>query len=274
MYGFAGGNTLPLSSSLLESENKGSDDDFSRSSDDESDSPQIRFQVTPSPDVEVERLGSLYGTDMKVKTNHDEGTNSQAIDLASIGNDSAEKNAVQAVEETQKNMDSSYKEEAFKTFLSRIFGAIDSETLDIIQEKLFSSLPDALAELMDDMTGAEILDETADLVELEADKDSKEGKEEENKVKQGKGKESGARQANKVGVHLAGVSFGSLQRQPQIPFSKDNPTQPRSYSATQVVYFLGWLPWDWVFFWISASLAFVSLLVLTALAITTCSCTT
>ena len=364
MYGFAGGNTSPLSSSVLESDNEGSDDDFSRSS----DSPRIKVQVTPSPDIsdssalhsafsagqrptitkqiltvpkeqlsstkkqdhvtvppisadfsdlfiqnnsilEVGRQGALYGTDsntnidMKVKANHDEGTNT--FDLTTIGK-VAEKEPKQVAEETQpeKNIASSYKEEAsaatessrvsghlvlskaesinesqlFKAFLSRIFGAIDSETLDTINEKLVSTLPDALAELMDDVPGAEILDTAAAVVELEADGDSEEGEEEdgrlENEGKQKNEKKSEAREANKDGVQLAGVSFGFLHQQPQKPLSEENPTQLRSYSTRQVVYFLGWLPWDWIFFWISATLALVSLFVLTALANTTCSCTT
>ena len=159
---------------------------------------------------------------------------------------------------------------SFKDFLTLVFGAIDSETLEGIGEKLMAALPEQLTSLVDDIPDA--LKSAASFLSLETEEDEEEEEEGQGGEEGGKEEkitnkdrrllaEDGNTEMNTVAV---GAAFGSQPIGAAKPKVLDNHEGEVSERR--------WLIWDWILFWGSVFLALASLFILTALANTTCSC--
>jgi len=146
----------------------------------------------------------------------------------------------------------------FKMFIERVIGACDSDTMEGLNEKLTSMLPDELTGLIEEVPAGLAAANSIMALEMEENEEEECGTE-------GSGADKRNNHGNgelEKGVSAASGEATTEQKKKKVPFKK----------AVPAVQLICGLPWDWILFNGSIILALSALFVLTALASTTCTC--
>ena len=175
---------------------------------------------------------------------------------------------------------------SFKAHLLRIFGAIDAETLDGIHEKLMAALPEQLTSLVDEIPDG--LKAAVELVALNSER-------KRNQRMMRRKMESLQRILTAIKLRrlemileLWVIIIFIIEQACASPNEStetflvttgaavasqiaNTEKSELPHAGIAVSTFLG-IRWDWILFWVSVLMALASLLVLTALANTTCMC--
>ena len=168
------------------------------------------------------------------------------------------------------------KQEAFKEFIKRLVGAMDSETMDKLQETLMNKLPEQFTAIFDEVPSA--IGAAASFYSLETEKDDGDGD---------NGDDDANGESEKVGMKVVNKNMQETNGHVVIKAHEIRPEKTAEVTlcpapAAQVaaaakrgvstVKFSCWFAWDLFLFSIMVVLVLCTLFLITALAKTSCGC--